>query len=129
MANEQNLIPQAHKLTVEEASKGGIASGKAKRARKTLKQIGDMIGELDIKTPESKALLKSAGIEDEDMIQDVGMLFQLNLNAQKGDPKSIELLAKLRGQLKDQISAEVVEYKPIVDLTKIRQKNGENTEA
>ena len=129
MANEQNLIPQAHKLTVEEASKGGIASGKAKRARKTLKQIGDMIGELDIKTPESKALLKSAGIEDEDMIQDVGMLFQLNLNAQKGDPKSIELLAKLRGQLKEQISAEVVEYKPIVDLTKIRQKNGDSTEA
>ena len=128
MANEQNLIPQAHKLTVEEASKGGIASGKAKRARKTLKQIGDMIGELDIKTPESKALLKSAGIEDEDMIQDVGMLFQLNLNAQKGDPKSIELLAKLRGQLKEQISAEVVEYKPIIDLTKIRKKNGDSTE-
>lgn len=129
MANEQNLIPQAHKLTVEEASKGGIASGKAKRARKTLKQIGDMIGELDIKTPETKAMLKSAGIEDEDMIQDVGMLFQLNTNAQKGDAKSIELLAKLRGQLKEQISAEVVEYKPIVDLTKLRQKNGDNSEA
>ena len=129
MANEQNLIPQAHKLTVEEASKGGIASGKAKRARKTLKQIGDMIGELDIKTPESKALLKSAGIEDEDMIQDVGMLFQLNLNAQKGDPKSIELLAKLRGQLKEQVSAEIIDYKPIVDLTKVRKKNGDSTEA
>ena len=62
------------------------------------------------------------------MIQDVGMLFQLNLNAQKGDPKSIELLAKLRGQLKEQISAEVVEYKPIIDLTKIRKKNGDSTE-
>lgn len=129
MANEQNLIPQAHKLTVEEASKGGIASGKAKRARKTLKQIGDMIGELDIKTPETKAMLKGAGIEDEDMIQDVGMLFQLNINAQKGDPKSIELLAKLRGQLKEQISAEVVEYKPIIDLTKLRQKNGDSDES
>jgi predicted nucleotide-binding protein (sugar kinase/HSP70/actin superfamily) len=38
VANEQNLIPQAHKLTVEEASKGGIASGEARRARKTLKE-------------------------------------------------------------------------------------------
>lgn len=27
MANEQNLIPQAHELTVEEASKGGKALG------------------------------------------------------------------------------------------------------
>ena len=128
MANEQNLIPQAHKLTVEEASRGGIASGKAKRERKTLKQIGDMIGSLDIKSPKNRAILKDAGIEDEDMINDVGMLFRLNLKAQRGDAKSIELLAKLRGQLKEQISAEVVEYKPIVDLTKIRKKNGDSTE-
>lgn len=38
MANEQNLIPQAHVLTVEEASKGGKASGEARRERKALKE-------------------------------------------------------------------------------------------
>lgn len=38
MANEQNLIPGGHKLTLEEQSKGGIASGKARRERKTLKE-------------------------------------------------------------------------------------------
>lgn len=129
MANPENLIPQAHKLTVEEASRGGIASGKAKRERKTLKQIGDMIGSLDIKSPKNRAILKDAGIEDEDMINDVGMLFRLNLKAQSGDAKSIELLAKLRGQLKEQVSAEIVDYKPIVDLTKIRQKNGDSDES
>ena len=128
MANPENLIPQAHKLTVEEASRGGIASGKAKRERKTLKQIGDMIGSLDIKSPKNRAILKDAGIEDEDMINDVGMLFRLNLKAQSGDAKSIELLAKLRGQLKEQVSAEIVDYKPIVDLTKLRQKNGSENE-
>lgn len=32
MANEKNLIPQAHKLTVEEQSKGGKASAKKKAA-------------------------------------------------------------------------------------------------
>lgn len=36
MANEQNLIPQAHKLTVEEASKGGINSGIARRKKATM---------------------------------------------------------------------------------------------
>ena len=128
MANPENLIPQAHKLTVEEASRGGIASGKARRERKTLKQIGDMIGSLDIKSPKNRAILKDAGIEDEDMINDVGMLFRLNLKAQSGDAKSIELLAKLRGQLKEQVSAEIVDYKPIVDLTKLRQKNGSENE-
>lgn len=38
IANEQNLIPQAHKLTVEEASKGGKASGAARRERKTFRE-------------------------------------------------------------------------------------------
>lgn len=125
MANEKNLIPQAHKLTVEEQSMGGIASGKARREKKTLKQIGDMIGSLDIKSPKNKEIMRKAGIKDEDMINDVGMLFRLNLKAQQGDTKSIELLAKLRGQLKEQVSAEIIEYKPLVDLTKIKEKGDE----
>ena len=34
MANEQNLIPAGHKLTQEEASKGGKKSGETRRRRK-----------------------------------------------------------------------------------------------
>lgn len=124
MANEQNLVPQAHKLTVEEASKGGIASGKARRQKKTLKEIGDMIGSLKVTSEKNKEIMRQAGIEDEDMINDVGAMFRLNLKAQSGDTKAMELLAKLRGQLKEQISAEVADVTPLVDLTK-RIKNGE----
>ena len=101
MANEQNLRPGEYKLSVEEAKKGGINSGIARRQKKTLAQIGDMIGNLDIKSEMDRAILRDAGINDEDMINDVGMLFRLNLKAQQGDPKAIELLAKLRGQLND----------------------------
>ena len=124
MANPKNLIPQAHKLTVEEQSMGGKASVKARRQRKTLAQIGDMIGGLDIKSDKNREILRKAGITDEDMINDVGMMFRLNLKAQSGDTRAIELLSKLRGQFKEQISAEVAEVKPLVDLTK-RRKNGE----
>lgn len=124
MANEQNLIPQAHKLTVEEQSKGGKISGEKKRQRKTLAQIGDMIGGLNIKSEKNRAILRDAGITDEDMINDVGMMFRLNLKAQQGDTRAIELLSKLRGQFKEQIAAEVAEVKPLVDLTK-RKKNGQ----
>ena len=124
MANEQNLIPQAHKLTVEEQSKGGIASGIARRQKKTLKEIGDMIGSLKVTSEKNKEIMRQAGIEDEDMINDVGAMFRLNLKAQSGDTKAMELLAKLRGQLKEQISAEVADVTPLVDLTK-RVKNGE----
>ena len=125
MANPETLVPQAHKLTVEEQSKGGKASVKARRQRKTLAQIGDMIGGLDIKSEKNREIMRKAGIDDEDMINDVGMLFRLNMKAQNGDTKAIELLSKLRGQFKEQVSAEL-EYKPIVDLTKIRNKNGQN---
>ena len=38
MANPQNLKPQAHVLTVEEASKGGKASAESRAARKTFRE-------------------------------------------------------------------------------------------
>lgn len=127
MANEQNLRVPSSEEAREIGRKGGIASGKARREKKTLAQIGDMIGALDIKSEKNRAILRDAGITDEDMINDVGMMFRLNLKAQQGDPRAIELLSKLRGQFKEQVSAEIVEYKPIVDLTKIRSKNGDNS--
>ena len=34
MANEKNLRPSEYKFTPEDAKKGGIASGEAKRAKK-----------------------------------------------------------------------------------------------
>ena len=41
MANEQNLIKggAAHRLTVEEASKGGKASGEARRRKREIREI------------------------------------------------------------------------------------------
>ena len=38
MANEQNLIPQAHVLTVEELSRGGKNSGKTRNLKGLIKQ-------------------------------------------------------------------------------------------
>lgn len=43
MANEQNLRPSEYKLSQEEAKKGGINSGKVRRAKK---QRGDILREI-----------------------------------------------------------------------------------
>lgn len=127
MANEQNLVPFTSEQNREEAAKngkkGGIASGKARRRKKTLKELGDMIGSLSVKSEKNKAIMREAGIEDEDMIRDTAMLFMLEAKAEKGDTNAIALIAKIRGQLKEQVQAEVAEVKPLVDLTK-RPKNG-----
>lgn len=61
MANEQNLIPQSHVLTVEEAKRGGIASGKARREKatmlSTLEKILDETNEKSGKTYRELATL------------------------------------------------------------------------
>lgn len=43
MANEQNLRPSEYKLSQEEAKRGGIASGKARRKKATLKKAMQML--------------------------------------------------------------------------------------
>ena len=128
MANEQNLRPCEYKLSQEEAKKGGINSGKARRAKKTLREIGDMLGGLDIKSEKNKQILRDAGVCDEDMIEDVAMMFQLKTKASKGDTKAIELLAKIRGQLAVEVKAEVQEFKPLIDLTERKKNIGRNNE-
>ena len=107
------------------ARQGGKASGAARRRKKSLKELGDMIGSLSVKSEKNKAIMREAGIEDEDMIRDTAMLFMLEAKAEKGDTNAIALIAKIRGQLKEQVQAEVAEVKPLVDLTQ-RPKNGEN---
>lgn len=120
----QDLIPFNKRTEAEQkelARQGGIASGESRRKKKTLKEIGDMIGSLDIKNEKNRAVMKVAGIEDEDLINDVGMLFRLNLKAQTGDIRAIELLAKLRGQLKDQVEQTNIEI-PAPRLAKDRSE-------
>lgn len=131
MAGTANLIPFNKRTETEQkkiAREGGIASGAARRRKKSLKELGDMIGSLSVKSEKNKAIMREAGIEDEDMIRDTAMLFMLEAKAEKGDTNAIALIAKIRGQLKEQVQAEVAEVKPLVDLTK-RPKNGNNNGA
>lgn len=68
MANDSNLIPGGHKLTLEEQSAGGIASGKARRERATMKkvlmdmleEIGDKENNLTYKQLATLGLIKGA---------------------------------------------------------------------
>lgn len=126
MAGVDNLIPQNKRTKTEQreiARMGGIASGEARRKKKTLKDLADMIGGLEVKAEKNRNIMLEAGIAEEDLVRDTEALFRISLKAQQGDVKAAEFLAKIRGQLKEQISAEVAEVKPLVDLTK-RKKNG-----
>lgn len=69
MANEQNLKngKNGHQLTTEEAQKGGIASGKARRRKKTMQQLAQMIATAQVTNEDARDALSSLGLSDEDM--------------------------------------------------------------
>lgn len=50
MANEKNLIPQAHKLTVEEQSNGGKKSGEVRRRKRAMKDTLDTLLSMPMKS-------------------------------------------------------------------------------
>lgn len=86
--NEQNLIPQAHELTVEEASKGGKASVEARRRKKKLKELAAIWMETEVGKDKKGNSLTGA----EAMIQLAAK------EALKGNAKFWELLRDTAGQ-------------------------------
>lgn len=88
MANKKNLIPQAHELTVEEASKGGKASVEARRRKKELKELAVIWMETEIGKDKKGNPLTGA----EAMIQLAAK------EALKGNAKFWELLRDTAGQ-------------------------------
>lgn len=116
MANEQNLVPQAHVLTVEEASKGGVASGAARRQKRTLREIAEAIGQMPVTSPKMLAMMHEAGFKDP-ITNDDAAFFGMMIKAQKGDPAAMKLLAEMRGQYSTRVEVEPVQPKPLIDLT------------
>lgn len=81
MANEQNLIPQAHVITVEEASKGGVNSGKTRRLQGAIKRAL----ESRASSAEFKELFESFGIDDDSRDYAAAIACALINKAAKGD--------------------------------------------
>ena len=89
MANEQNLVrgEDAHKLTAEEASRGGQKSGETRRAKRDLKRAMEALLEKDFKDNEGRVV---SGAELLAIKQ-----FQKAMN---GDGKAFELVRDTSGQ-------------------------------
>lgn len=127
MANNENLIPQAHQLTVEEASRGGRKSGEVRRQQRSWKELLNRLGQLPVLNQNNAQMMKSAGLSEDEINSDMAKMYRLDLAAQNGDVKAMELQAKIRGEfspIKNVNENHNIEYKPLVDLTK-RKKNGQ----
>ena len=88
MANEQNLKPCEYKLSQEEAKKGGIKSGEARRKKRDLKLAIQALLESDVKDKKTGETM--SGAEALAMAQ--------YRKALKGDTKAYEVLRDTSGQ-------------------------------
>ena len=109
MANEKNLIPQAHKITVEEASKGGQNSGKARREKKAIREILSEILDSEIKdSPQFAKVAAKMGIETDKSVKDIFTLICLMNSLKEGNIADLEKLSKLLGEDKRDENADVI---------------------
>ena len=97
MANEQNLKPQAHILTVEEQSKGGAASGEARRKKRTLREMVRAFGELQVEGKAAHAM-DELGIEREMQNRFMQGVVSLFNKANKGDVSAFNAIRDIIGE-------------------------------
>lgn len=89
MANEQNLVrgDDAHKLTAEDQSKGGKASGEVRRAKRDLRKALEMLLEREYKDNKGQTVTGTEAI--------TAKLFE---QAMRGNVRAFETLRDTVGQ-------------------------------
>lgn len=103
MANEKNLVQNSHRSPSEareNGRKGGIASGKARRQKKTLSDLAKMIAE----TPAPDAArrkLEQIGIEAEDASNNAVIVASVYSKAVKGNMQAVEKWEQLVAETKE----------------------------
>ena len=117
---EDNLIPQAHTLTVEELSRGGKKSVEARRKKKSMRELAKIVNSLPL-SPKNKAQMP-AGIKEDEMTFQMGFIIKVYQQALKGDTKAMKLWVDLSNTLDEE--------KNKLEIKKLTAEiNKQNTEA
>ena len=99
MANEKNLIPQAHILTVEEQSAGGKKSAEVRREKKTIQKILADLLDSEIKdSPQFAKLASKMGVESDKSVKDIFTYICVLNSVKSGNLGDLERLSKLLGE-------------------------------
>ena len=100
MANEQNLIPFSERTESEQReirSSGGIASGAARRRKRSLKEAADLYLSLPVSDKRVWNRLSRQYVEPEDIDNQMAVIAGLSKAAAKGDAKAAKVLFDLLG--------------------------------
>lgn len=100
MANERNIIPNSERTPEERreiARAGGIASGAARRRKRSLKQAADLYLSLPVTDRCVWNKIARDGVEPEDIDNQMAMIVGLTEAAVQGDARCAKVLVDLLG--------------------------------
>ena len=86
----KNLKPEAHKLTVEDQSKGGVASGEARRQKADFKKIARTLGEAPVPKGKLREVLIKSGVAEESAEWNVAVVAGLRNAAAAGNVQAVK---------------------------------------
>ena len=113
MANVENLTPftseQSREEAVKNGQKGGIASGKARREKKTIQKILADLLDSEIKdSPQFAKLASKMGVESDKSVKDIFTYICVLNSVKSGNLGDLERLSKLLGEDKQNENADVL---------------------
>ncbi len=101
MANEKNLVPMDRRSPEEAREmgrKGGIASGEARRRKRSLKEAADLFLSLPPADRRVWNKISRAGVPPEDIDNQMAMIAGLTAAACEGDARAARVIVDLLGE-------------------------------
>ena len=122
MANEKNLIPFDERTENEQreiARQGGIASGIARREKKTVQKIlNDFLSTAAKDNPQVAKLATKMGLKSDDSIKDLFTIVCTLNTLKSGNLSDLERLSKLLGEQTEIADTEAQKQAAFLDAVK-----------
>lgn len=104
MANEQNLIPFDERTESEQreiAQMGGVASGAARRRKKSLKEAADLYLSLPVRDKRKLNAMLRDGVNPEDADNQMAVVVGMAKKAMAGDAQCAKVLITMLGEAEE----------------------------
>jgi hypothetical protein len=99
MANEDNLRPvRSESEAREKGRNGGIASGEARRRKKTMREALEMLLYHGNVPEMTKEIMRAEGIDDEEMTHQMVITRSLIAKAESGDVQAYNAICQMIGE-------------------------------
>ena len=119
MPNEQNLRVPTSSEARRNGKKGGIASGKARREKKTVQKIlNDFLSTAAKDNPQVSKLAAKMGLKSDDSIKDLFTIVCTLNTLKDGNLSDLERLSKLLGEQTEIADTEAQKQEAFLDAVK-----------